>query len=567
MLKFCCLSGLKENDKRIFFIETTTEIVIFNCGIKIQPENNIGLKIESFDINYLANNSKKVKGLFISNGEFRNCGGINTVVETLKCPVYCSSFTKTILDKYNLVSKNFNNFIILENQKSFKFATFSVVSFIFCSIFPENYQFMLIFNNNINVLILCDIFINFLESKFYNTDTVNTLFFLSNLKNEKTILLINTDNIDKKYYANQLISIKGFAENIIKNAKGRIIFSLYNSDFYRFSEIIDLVLKYKKKLYIHGKNFFEVFKYAASSNIIDSKNVILGNFKNLQNDSNAVIVLTDDNEEIFLKIEKILTENDNFLKFLPSDTFVSLTKPVPGFEIMATNVINCLYSLEINCQFIPADLVFTAPLYYDLINLLSVIKPIYVLSISGNFQNQKFLEQILKEHFANKIKTFFWVNGDILQFNANKSLLTKTSRLNISLSYLTLSSSETSNVEKILEIRKQLLYDGLITVNLLIDSEINLKSMNLILFGVVSEKDEAEQKKQLFSIIKNILNNWNELLKENKVKNNFKDLSIGIKKQISNKINNYFVKKFNKRPLSVIFLYDHLKVKKDNINN
>ena len=130
------IGGLEEVGKNMMAIEYKNEIVIIDCGIKFSRPDTPGVDFILNDYSYIQNNKNKLKGIAITHGHLDHIGGIPELLKIVNIEIYCTQFTKSLIDKLLINDKhnyspNYNYYI--PNKK------FSIGSLVFEGI-PVNHS-------------------------------------------------------------------------------------------------------------------------------------------------------------------------------------------------------------------------------------------------------------------------------------------------------------------------------------------------------------------------------------------------------------------------------------------
>jgi ribonuclease J len=96
-LKIFALGGLCEVGKNCYVFEKDEDIIIVDCGVKFLNGSNLADgTIPNFE--YLFENRRKIKGLFVTHGHEDHIGGIPYLLEIMpNIPVYGSEFSISLL--------------------------------------------------------------------------------------------------------------------------------------------------------------------------------------------------------------------------------------------------------------------------------------------------------------------------------------------------------------------------------------------------------------------------------------------------------------------------------------
>ena len=99
-IKIFSLGGLNEIGKNMYVIEVDKDILVLDAGLKYADDQMLGVDYVIPNIEYLKENKKRVKGIFLTHGHFENDGAIQDIADSLKdVPIYGSKFTIALLKK------------------------------------------------------------------------------------------------------------------------------------------------------------------------------------------------------------------------------------------------------------------------------------------------------------------------------------------------------------------------------------------------------------------------------------------------------------------------------------
>ena len=69
-IKIFSLGGLNENGKNMYVIEVDKSIFVIDAGLKYADEHMLGIDYIIPNIEYLKENKKRVKGIFLTHGHY-----------------------------------------------------------------------------------------------------------------------------------------------------------------------------------------------------------------------------------------------------------------------------------------------------------------------------------------------------------------------------------------------------------------------------------------------------------------------------------------------------------------
>ena len=73
-IKMFALGGLNELGKNMYVIEVDKDIFVFDAGLKYADDSMLGVDYIIPNYDYLKENSKRIKGIFITHGHEKQMG-------------------------------------------------------------------------------------------------------------------------------------------------------------------------------------------------------------------------------------------------------------------------------------------------------------------------------------------------------------------------------------------------------------------------------------------------------------------------------------------------------------
>ena len=93
-IKMFALGGLNENGKNMYVVEVDNSIFVLDAGLKYADDRMLGIDYVIPNYDYLKDNEKKIKGIFISHGHDSQYGALLDIVKELpNINVYGTEFT------------------------------------------------------------------------------------------------------------------------------------------------------------------------------------------------------------------------------------------------------------------------------------------------------------------------------------------------------------------------------------------------------------------------------------------------------------------------------------------
>ena len=385
-IKLFGLGGLNENGKNMFVMEIDDDILVFEAGLKYSDEYTLGIDYSIPNIDYLKQNVKRIKGVFLTHGHDENVGALVDIYKYLdNVKVYGSKFTMDIVrkefesykvDTTNLVEIKVNKAITIGNVKVFPVSLSHSI--------PDNFGYAVYTNDGV-IFYGSDFVFDAVMRGPYQTD-IGKLAYIG--KQGVLCLLSESIYADRTGYTTPNHRIEGLIAKTLNKAPGRIIFNVLNSHLYRIQELFNEVMKTDKKIVIMGKRLQNIVNYSLDNGYLHIDRKFIGDLSNL-NDRNAIILNTNEREKPYANMIRIINGYDKFIKIEPTDTVFLATPIYEGRE-------KTFYKMLDDIAKIGADSVILSPKKYlsyhasseDLMMMLELMQPKYYFPIKGEYRNQ-----------------------------------------------------------------------------------------------------------------------------------------------------------------------------------
>ena len=385
-IKLFGLGGLNENGKNMFVMEIDDDILVFEAGLKYSDEYTLGIDYSIPNIDYLKQNVKRIKGVFLTHGHDENMGALVDIYKYLdNVKVYGSKFTMDIVkkefesykvDTTNLVEIKVNKAITIGNVKVFPVSLSHSI--------PDNFGYAVYTNDGV-IFYGSDFVFDAVMRGPYQTD-IGKLAYIG--KQGVLCLLSESIYADRTGYTTPNHRIEELIAKTLNKAPGRIIFNVLNSHLYRIQELFNEVMKTDKKIVIMGKRLQNIVNYSLDNGYLHIDRKFIGDLSNL-NDKNAIILNTNEREKPYANMIRIINGYDKFIKIEPTDTVFLATPIYEGRE-------KTFYKMLDDIAKIGADSVILSPKKYlsyhasseDLMMMLELMQPKYYFPIKGEYRNQ-----------------------------------------------------------------------------------------------------------------------------------------------------------------------------------
>ncbi len=464
-INFIPLGGQDELNKEMYAIEFNNDIYILDSGIDLPINDNYGIKYFTPKLDYLVSRKNRVKGIFLSSGEYSKVGSLNCLMEKLPdVTIYGSSITiKTLKIYFGNVVDSWRT-IQLQNRKQIVIDNIIVVPFSISSTAPGTYSYKFKFQQHSLIYLTNYVF----DSIFEYKTSVHSIF--PNPKEPTTVLLVDSfygaDDTNRSYSISSSIS-----ESIKKN-RNKTVVSIYKHDIFNVVEMLSIARKYQRKVFFYDETMYKLMKLYIDEKVIKSVNISFINDKT-KISKDGIIVITDDKRSIsntFIDILRhakvtIMTELNS------NDLIILASPPISGNEHMYADLQSQLSYLNPELiEIKPETFKSVRPTLFDLKNYLQVIKPKFVIPIGGFYKEQIQLQKVFTELDNPASNFIITLNGQKTTFNDGKYIGTSTFAKQFG-SEIIENGRNTSISQSIISEREQLGNNGVITIGVIISSE------------------------------------------------------------------------------------------------
>lgn len=525
-IKIGALGGLGEIGKNLYIVEVDEKIFVLDCGIKVPPSEFFGIDTIIPDYAYLKENVDRVQGIFLSHAHDDHINALVYMIDDINKDIYGSNFTMALLkDSFLIEKKNLDDykFHIVSDNDVIDFGDVKVSFVQLTHSVPESFGIAI---NTVDGVIFYTGDYSFDQ----NVDDDYKMSFdkLAECGNKGVLALLSdcygARNISTSGYQELLIRLN----SIFKDAPGRIIITSFSNDLRRIQQIIDVSLKYDKKVAIIGRKTQRLVDIAINLGYIkipEEKLVSLRYIddKNSNNDPDMVVIVAGDRHEPYFMLQRMCKKIDRLINITSLDTIITMTTPTDGSEKLAAKTLDLLSRVNTRINTLNKKILETSHATREEIKLMiNITKPKYVIPVKGEFNHQYALIDI-----ANEIH--YDINNVIILDNGNFAIFENGFRekkiLGFPAGEILIDGAIAGDVNNVvIRDREQLSKDGI----LLVVANLNPKSKNILAGpevysrGFVNLKDSPDIYEGIVDsfmkvstkMLVNKFVNWNDYKKE-----------------------------------------------------
>ena len=349
-VKVLFFGGVGEIGKNMTAIEYGNDIIVIDAGIIFPTEEMPGIDLVFPEITYLVNNKHKIRGVFLTHGHEDHIGGVPYLMKEIdpSTPVYGTKLTLALVDN-KLREHKLNNVVerTVSPKESVKAGVFTV-------------NFVNVNHSIAGAVALAietpyGIIFHSGDFKIDLTPVAGAPIDLAEIAEygKKGVLLYlgESTNIERPGYTMSEKVVGTTLEHLFaENADRRLIVATFASNVHRLQQIIDIAVKYRRKVALSGRSMFNVVEAAAKIGEITIPEGVLVDVEKTKNffDREIVIVSTGSQGEPMSALTRMASGEFNKVTIGSNDTIIISASPIPGNERMIYRVINNLYKKGAN---------------------------------------------------------------------------------------------------------------------------------------------------------------------------------------------------------------------------
>lgn len=544
-IKIFALGGLNENGKNMYVVNVDENIFVFDAGLKYPSANMLGVDyiIPKFD--YLKENRKKIRGIFLTHAHDGNMGAMPDIMKEIpEVPVYATKFTMTVLrmelEKYNIEATNLKE---IRPHSKLDIAGFSIFPITVTHSIPETVAFVL-YTDDGAIVYATDFVFDSAMLGAYKTD-IGKLAYVG--KQGVLCLMAESSYAYREGHTSPKHRISKKVWDILNQTDERIIISVFPEHVYRIQEIFDEVARTKRKVVIMGKKLQNLVNYAKDFNYLHYDENLIGDLSNI-NDKDVVILISDDKEKSLASLEKIISRYDKYITLKEGDT-VFIAEPVyPGNEKKVAKIMDDLSRLDVEVVTLSyKTYALHHPSSEDLMQMINLMNPKYYFPIKGEYRYQYMNASVAEQAGMEKDRILLKQNGDVITFVDGK-LVDKAETINADETLIDGNSSDDIG-NLVLKDRELLSKNGIVIVSATIDKKTKkiIADPQILTRGFIYVKDNLDIVEKTEAISKEVIE---ECINGKKV-----DFT-GIKLKIRERLSAYFNEETGSVPMIITVILE-----------
>ena len=342
-LKIIPLGGLGEIGKNMTAIEYGSDILVIDCGMGFPDEDMYGVDIVLPDYTYLKNNASRIRGLILTHGHEDHIGGVPYFLREIDVPIYTLPLTAALvelkLEEHDLL---YNTQIFTKKVGSvFRLGAFTVEFIHVNHSIPDSVAVAI--KTPLGTIVHTgDFKIDVTPISGGMIDLVR----LGELGNEGVLALMSdSTNVEKPGHSDSERKVGASFDKLFKGCDKRIIITTFASNVHRLQQIIDVAVRYGRKVGITGRsleNVLHVSKVLGYMDIPEDAIMEIEQLNKLPRDK-VVILSTGSQGEAMSALYRMAFSEHKLIQVDSGDRIIISASAIPGNETTISRVVDELF--------------------------------------------------------------------------------------------------------------------------------------------------------------------------------------------------------------------------------
>lgn len=542
-VKILFLGGVGEIGKNMTAFEYGNDIIVLDAGLTF-PNNEDMPGVDSVvpDVTYLAQNKDKIRAIILTHGHEDHIGGIPYLMKEINpnTPIYGTKLTLMLTDN-KLQEHRISGTIqrVVQPGDTVKLGAFEV-------------EFI---NVNHSISGACAIAIRTPNGLIYHSGDFKIdltpvagapIDFkrIAELGKEGVLLYMSeSTNIERPGYTMSETVVGTTLDHLFsENMTRRLIIATFASNVHRLQQIIDLAVKYRRKVALSGRSMFKVVDAAVKIGELRIPEGVLIDVEKTKNlfDGELLIVSTGSQGEPMSALTRMAMGEFNKVTIGENDTIIISANPIPGNEKMIYRVINNLYKKGARVVYESLEKIHVSghACQEEHKILHSLLKPKFFIPVHGEYRHLKRHAQLAVSLGMSEQNILITDIGNCVELTENAMKFGENIQAGTCL--IDGAGVEAYGTSEVMKDRLKMSADGVFTVALAVTGNYVVNQPVLEAHGCVLTGEDVET--ELYAVVQRAVDGYDY------ERGNKDDLASAVRRALKN----YFYKTTKQAPLIVV---------------
>ena len=542
-IKIFALGGQNEMGKNMYVAQVDNDIFIFDAGLKYADDKMLGIDYIISKYDYIKENQKRIKGVFITHGHDEHMGALTDIVkEVPNLKIYAAKFTLEIIkEEFEIEGLDTNNLIEIKPHKKISFGDNSIFPIALTHTVPDAVGYVL-YTPDGAIFYTGNFVFDSAMLGAYKTD-IGKLAYVG--KQGVLCLLAESLYADKRGFTSPNHRTRNKIREILNQNKGRILYNIYQAQLYRIQELFDEIMDTDRNVVIMGKRLESLILKAIDGGYVNFDKNRLKTIHHVT-DEKVVVLISDEREKPFSNLQRIVKGYDKFVTIDENDTVVFASPVYDGMEHSATMIQDVIAKKGANIIDLSRKKFPTLHASSeDLMLMIDLMNPKYYMPVIGEYRHMVANSKAAITAGMSEENILLKLNGEVVNF-VDGNYIDTTEKVPVDTIFIDgLAAGDVGNM--VIKDRELLSSNGIVIITASLDKDTKevVAGPEVLTRGFIFVKDNLDLIKEASAISMEIINK--------NIKSNFVDFN-KIKIGIRDKVGAYFYEQTECKPMILIVI-------------
>jgi ribonuclease J len=415
-LRVIPLGGLGEIGLNLLVLEYGDAAIAVDCGVMFPDAEMLGVDIVIPDVTYLRALGDRFKGIVLTHGHEDHIGALPYVLGEMDVPVFGTpltlGFVRDRLEQHDLSAD-----LQLYGRAPVELGPFAVEPFAMTHSIPDAVG--LAIRTPVGTVVHTG---DFKIDQTPLDGRLADLGRLGELGSEGVLLLMSdSTNVEHSGVTPSERTVGTQLETIFREATGRLVVTTFSSHLHRMQQIIDLAVRFRRKVALVGRSLVSHANIARDLNLLHVPEGVLvdpGVARDLPR-AEVVLITAGSQAEAASALVRIAMDAHPKVGLDPGDTVVLSSRIIPGNERAISNLVNHLYRRGATVHYGR-----TAPIHVsghasqeELKLVLNLVQPEHFVPVHGEYRHLVRHSRLAAEVGVTAEGCHLLEDGDVLELD------------------------------------------------------------------------------------------------------------------------------------------------------